>query len=144
MSVFWLFVIIFANAWTLGLWLLPRLHRQSTAIVTLFVGALIGALNFAIGGAIHARAMASTPMLSMAVVFGVRFLLHTTVLTGFYKRPHGRNADKGGAAKWGAAALGGVYFAVVGLVIEMYVRAQPGWEADELYFSIQAVKDLLM
>lgn len=146
MSVFWLFVLVFANAWALGLWLLPRLHRQSTAIVNLFTGALVGAVNFAVGGAVHVRMMADGAMMSMGVAFGLRFVLHTSLMFGFYERPHGRTGTKQDSEmkQWGSAALGGLYLSVVALVIEIYVRAQPGWEADELYFTVQNLKDAFL
>jgi len=142
MSVFWLFVLIVANAWTLGLYLLPRLHRQTTGLVSLFVGGLFGALNFALGGAIHARAMASDPVMSMAVAFGIRWLLFTTIMTGFYRRPTGRGARVEKVAKWSAAALGGLYVAVISLGIEVYVRASDAWATEELFFRLQSVLNL--
>ncbi|MFB6352385.1 MAG: hypothetical protein ABEN55_22370 [Bradymonadaceae bacterium] len=144
MSPFWLFVIVFANAWALGLYLLPRLGRQSNAIVNLFVGAAFGAANFAVGGAVHAKTMTAQPAMSMAVVFGIRFLLHTFLLLGFYRRPTGRGAKVDPWKKWSAAALGGVYFAAVGLIFEIYVRAQPGWANEELYFNVQSVLDVFL
>ena len=144
MSVFWLFVLVFANAWTLGLYILPRLRRQSTGLNTLFVGAAVGAANFAVGGAIHARTMADHPTMSLAVVFGVRLLLHTFILIGFYRRPTGRGAKVNQWAKWGAAALGGLYFATIGLMIELYVQVTEGWPVEGLYFDPGAVLNAVM
>jgi drug/metabolite transporter (DMT)-like permease len=141
MSIAWLFVAVYAVAWVFGLRVLRRLRRRSNVVVTLFTGGLFGGLNYILPGMVHEQFLADNPTLSMAAVFGLRTLLHSLVLVGYYDRQRGRGARQDG--RWRVLLLGGLFFAGVGLGIEGLVYATDQWEPGDLTFAADELRDLI-
>lgn len=141
MSVAWLFVIVYAVAWAVGLRVLRRLRRRSNLVVTLVTGGLVGGLNYILPGMVHEQLLADNPTISMAAVFGLRMLLHSFALVGFYDRQRGRGARQDG--RWRVLLLGGLFFAGVGLGIEGVLYSTDYWEPSDLTFAADEIRDLI-
>lgn len=141
MSVAWLFVIVYAVAWPVGLRVLRRLRRRSNLVVTLFTGGLFGGLNYIIPGMVHEQLLADNPTISLAAVFALRVLLHSLVLVGFYDRQRGRGARQDG--KWRVLLVGGLFFAGVGLGIEGAVFSTGHWEPSDLTLAADEFRGLI-
>jgi drug/metabolite transporter (DMT)-like permease len=141
MSITWLFVIVYAVAWPVGLRVLRRLRRQSNLVVTMFTGGLFGGINYIVPGMVHERLLADNPTISMAAVFGLRTLLHSLVLVGFYDRQRGRGARQDG--RWRILLLGGLFFAGVGLGIEGVVFSTDHWDPSDLTVAADELRELI-